>query len=144
MQDAGSMILEQQPMKTAESIILFLQGQGHFPALSILQMSQKRARAVKSQAEIFGKRSWKTNLSLFRKIGKIFARHLSPFKNRFFHLLSISQHAFANYRHLQSPAPPFWPAGSSPNPDQNLWLKSFRCESKLSSAATFRLKFSEE
>lgn len=53
MQDAGSMILEQQPMKTAEAIILFLQGQGHFPALSILQMSQKRARAVKSQAEIF-------------------------------------------------------------------------------------------
>ena len=57
MQDAGSMILEQQPMKTAEAIILFLQGQGHFPALSILQRSQKRARAVKSQAEIFGKKN---------------------------------------------------------------------------------------
>jgi hypothetical protein len=67
MQDAGSMILEQQPMKTAEAIILFLQGQGHFPALSILQMSQKRARAVKSQAEIFGKKKFS---SLVQNFGK--------------------------------------------------------------------------
>jgi len=70
MQDAGSMILEQQPMKTAESIILFLQGQGHFPALSILQMSQKRARAVKSQAEIFGNGFEKQIYLYFEKLVK--------------------------------------------------------------------------
>jgi len=52
MADAGSMILEQQPMKVAEAILLFLKGQGYFPSLTITQISQKRHRAVKHQQDM--------------------------------------------------------------------------------------------
>merc|ERR1711953_842786 len=52
LQDAGSMILEQQPMKVAEAILLFLKGEGHFTNLSILEISKKRAKAVAQQQEI--------------------------------------------------------------------------------------------
>ena len=54
MSDAGSMILEQQPMKVAEAILLFLKGQGYFPSLTITQMSQKRHRSVKHQQDLLG------------------------------------------------------------------------------------------
>ena len=54
MADAGSMILEQQPMKVAEAILLFLKGQGYFPSLTITQISQKRHRAVKHQQDMLG------------------------------------------------------------------------------------------
>ena len=52
MQDAGSMILEQQPMKVAESIILFLKGIGYFASLNMLEISKKRDRHVKQQLEM--------------------------------------------------------------------------------------------
>ena len=55
MQDAGSMILEQQPMKVAEAILLFLKGEGHFTNLSILEISKKRAKAVQQQQDMIGK-----------------------------------------------------------------------------------------
>jgi protein NDRG1 len=52
LQDAGSMILEQQPMKVAEAILLFLKGEGHFTNLSILEISKKRAKAVQQQQDM--------------------------------------------------------------------------------------------
>jgi hypothetical protein len=55
MADAGSMILEQQPMKCAEAILLFLMGQGYMMNLTLSQIGQKRNRAVKHQQDLIGK-----------------------------------------------------------------------------------------
>ena len=54
LQDCGSMILEQQPMKVAEALLLFLKGEGHFTNLSILDISKKRAKAVAYQQDMLG------------------------------------------------------------------------------------------
>ena len=53
--DCGSMLLEQQPMKVAEALLLFLKGEGHFTHLSILEISKKRAKAVAHQQDMLGK-----------------------------------------------------------------------------------------
>jgi len=52
LQDCGSMILEQQPMKVAEALLLFLKGEGHFTNISILDISKKRAKAVAYQQDM--------------------------------------------------------------------------------------------
>jgi len=52
LQDCGSMLLEQQPMKVAEALLLFLKGEGHFTHLSILEISKKRAKAVAHQQDM--------------------------------------------------------------------------------------------
>ena len=54
MADAGSMILEQQPMKVAEALILFLKGLGYFASLNHSDISLKRHRAVKLQQDLLG------------------------------------------------------------------------------------------
>jgi len=52
MADAGSMILEQQPMKVAEALILYLKGLGYFASLNHTDISLKRHRAVKLQQDL--------------------------------------------------------------------------------------------
>ena len=54
MADAGSMILEQQPMKVAEALILYLKGLGYFASLNHTDISLKRHRAVKLQQDLLG------------------------------------------------------------------------------------------
>ena len=54
------MILEQQPMKVAEALLLFLKGEGHFTNISILDISKKRAKAVAYQQGMIGKFHLKT------------------------------------------------------------------------------------
>ena len=49
------MILEQQPMKVAEALLLFLKGEGHFTNISILDIAKKRAKAVAYQQGMIGK-----------------------------------------------------------------------------------------
>ena len=50
------MVLEQQPMKVAEALLLFLKGEGHFTNLSIVDISKKRAKAVAYQQDMLGRR----------------------------------------------------------------------------------------
>lgn len=52
LQDCGSMVLEQQPMKVAEALLLFLKGEGHFTNISIVDISKKRAKAVAYQQDM--------------------------------------------------------------------------------------------
>ena len=60
------MILEQQPMKVAEALLLFLKGEGHFTNISILDISKKRAKAVAYQQDMLGKGFFLGVLLLFR------------------------------------------------------------------------------
>jgi len=44
--DSSGLVLEEKPDKVTEAVLLFLQGQGHFPTMSHLKWRQSRSGSI--------------------------------------------------------------------------------------------------